>query len=58
MKWYYKILGDHTRVLVFTNGALNGVLVFSNEEFEDVRQKQDGGYLVINFIEEISVKTP
>lgn len=37
MKWYYKVLGGHTHVRVFINGALAGRLIFRNEEFRDIK---------------------
>lgn len=33
MKWYYKIIGEHTHVRVFMNGAKCGDLCFRNDEF-------------------------
>lgn len=36
MKWYYTILGGHTHVRVFMNGAKCGDLCFRNEEFERI----------------------
>jgi hypothetical protein len=36
MKWYYKVIGAHTHVRVFMNGALCGNLVFRNAEFDEV----------------------
>lgn len=36
MKWIYKILGTHTHVRVYMNGALCGGLVFRNEEFRAI----------------------
>ncbi len=33
MNWRYKILGGHTHVRVFLNGAKCGDLCFRNEEF-------------------------
>lgn len=47
MKWYYKILGGHTHVRVFMNGAKCGDLCFRNEEFELIRQS-----IAIQFIDE------
>lgn len=38
MKWYYRVLGTHTHVRVFMNGALCGTLRFRNEEFEEIRE--------------------
>lgn len=37
MKWYYKVLGGHTHVRVFMNGAKCGDLCFRNEEFADLK---------------------
>jgi hypothetical protein len=36
MKWYYKVMGGHTHVRVFMNGAKCGDLCFRNEEFERI----------------------
>lgn len=36
MKWYYKILGGHTHVRVFMNGAKCGDLCFRNEEMKEI----------------------
>ena len=36
MKWYYKVMGGHTYVRVYVNGAQCGFLVFRNEEFEQL----------------------
>lgn len=36
MKWYWKIMGGHTHVRVFMNGAKCGDLVFRNEEWNQV----------------------
>lgn len=36
MKWYYKIMGSHTHVRVFMNGAKCGDLCFRNEEFSEL----------------------
>lgn len=38
MKWYFKVMGGHTHVRVFMNGAKCGDLCFRNEEFNEVRQ--------------------
>ncbi len=40
MKWYYKVLGGHTHVRVFMNGAKCGDLCFRNEEWEQIRRDQ------------------
>lgn len=37
MNWYYKHRGTHVYVRVFMNGAKCGNLVFSNDEFEEVK---------------------
>lgn len=37
MKWYHKIIGEHTHVRVFMNGVKCGDLCFRNLEFEQVR---------------------
>jgi len=48
MKWYYKILGGHTHVRVFMNGALCGTLVFRNAEFEQIQKTEAiGGHFCI-----------
>ena len=39
MKWYYKVMGGHTHVRVFMNGAKCGDLVFRNEEFDEINPK-------------------
>lgn len=36
MKWYWKIMGGHTHVRVFMNGAKCGELCFRNDEFKQV----------------------
>jgi len=36
MKWYYKVMGGHTHVRVFMNGAKCGDLCFRNVEFQEV----------------------
>lgn len=33
MRWYYVVMGGHTHVRVFMNGAKCGDLCFRNEEF-------------------------
>lgn len=38
MKWYFKVLGGHTHVRVFMNGAKCGDLCFSNEEFTQIKE--------------------
>lgn len=37
MKWQYRILGNHTHVKVYYNGAFCGQLTFRNEEFEALK---------------------
>lgn len=37
MKWFFKVLGSHTHVRVFQNGAKCGDLCFRNEEFEEIK---------------------
>lgn len=63
MNWYYKVLGGHTHVRVFMNGAQCGDLCFRNEEFEDISRavactdtmaNAAIGKSLINFIEEKS----
>lgn len=39
MTWHYRVLGTHTHVRVFVNGALAGTLCFRNEEFLKVYEK-------------------
>lgn len=41
MKWYYKVMGGHTHVRVFMNGAKCGDLVFRNEEFQKIKPDGD-----------------
>jgi hypothetical protein len=36
VKWYFKVLGGHTHVRVFMNGAKCGDLRFRNEEFRHI----------------------
>lgn len=55
IKWYYKVMGGHTHVRVFMNGAKCGDLVFRNSEFEELNP--DGemrliGRCVVEFIPE------
>jgi hypothetical protein len=49
MKWYFKIIGHHTHVKVFINGAKAGDLCFRNEEFDSLNRRLMGD---IEFIEE------
>jgi hypothetical protein len=56
LKWYYKIMGGHTHVRVFCNGAKCGDLVFRNEEFDNLQpgagRQTFGPYAHVEFIEE------
>ena len=54
MKWYYKIMGGHTHVRVFMNGAKCGDLVFRNEEFQSIHCTNNNrvGTVEIEFIHE------
>lgn len=36
MRWYYHIVGGHTHVRVFMNGAKCGDLCFRNEEWQQL----------------------
>lgn len=36
VRWYWQILGGHTHVRVFMNGAKCGDLCFRNEEFAEL----------------------
>ena len=38
MIWYYKILGEHVHVRVFTNHALSGYLCFRDSEFRQIKR--------------------
>lgn len=49
MTWYYKQLGSHTHVRVFTSGAKCGDLCFTNEEFGFIKSEL-GGY--VKFVDE------
>jgi hypothetical protein len=42
IKWLYIQQGPHTRVRIFMNGGLCGVLIFSNEEFKIVMKRLVG----------------
>lgn len=42
MKWYFKVMGGHTHVRVFMNGAKCGDLCFRNDEFQDITRSQSG----------------
>lgn len=44
MKWYYKVMGGHTHVRVFMNGAKCGDLVFRNEEFKEINPTGQPGF--------------
>ncbi len=48
MKWYYKIMGGHTHVRVFMNGAKCGDLCFRNEEFEQIKADSQETIIFIN----------
>lgn len=37
MKWRYKVIGEHTHVNVYVNGAFCGKLCFRNHEFNHIR---------------------
>ena len=50
MNWYFKVLGGHTHVRCFMNGAKCGDLVFRNEEFEIVRSHFTNQSTFVNFI--------
>lgn len=41
MKWYYRVLGGHTHVRVFMNGAKCGDLCFRNEEFLAIHEEME-----------------
>jgi hypothetical protein len=49
MKWYYLVMGGHTHVRVFMNGANCGNLVFRNNEFDALRESLPS----VAFIDEI-----
>lgn len=40
MKWYCKIIGIHTHVRVFMNGANCGLLCFRNDEFNEIMKAE------------------
>lgn len=54
MKWYWKIMGGHTHVRVFMNGAKCGDLCFRNEEFRAFNHTDRNkiGLVEIEFIED------
>lgn len=52
MNWYYKILGSHTHVSVFTNGAKCGDLCFRNEEFAQLLKQDETRKVEIRFVSE------
>ncbi len=53
MKWKYKVLGGHTHVDVFMNGANCGHLCFRNEEFQQLRY-----ITAIEFVEDVRQPAP
>lgn len=44
-------MGGHTHVRVFMNGAKCGDLVFRNEEFETIKDNQQGQPALVQLIE-------
>lgn len=60
MNWHYKVLGTHTHVRVFMNGAACGKLVFRNEEFLKIYEtyRPDNWCPLINFIEDEETQPP
>lgn len=54
MKWYYKILGEHTHVKCYMNGALLGTLIFKNDEFVHIVDRVHHGLPVVDAFEEES----
>lgn len=64
MNWHYKVLGTHTHVRVFVNGANCGKLVFRNEEFIQLYQNYEclcndaGGSGFVEFIEDGETQPP
>jgi hypothetical protein len=51
VKWYYDVLGGHTHVRVFVNGAKSGDLCFRNDEFEWLKANV-AAQLIFIFIDE------
>lgn len=49
MRWYWEVLGGHTHVRVFLDGANCGELCFRNDDFETIHNALSG----ITFIHEV-----
>lgn len=55
MRWLYKVLGTHTHVKCYMNGALCGTLIFRNDEFARIRSEvysTTGPERLIEFVKE------
>jgi hypothetical protein len=44
--FFYQIVGGHTHVRVFTNGAKCGDLCFRNEEFDHIRRNASPSVII------------
>lgn len=50
MNWYFIVLGGHTHVRVFMNGAKCGDLCFRNDEFEIIKRELLNSTKLVDFI--------
>lgn len=58
MNWYYRIVGDHVHVRVFTDEKLNGHLVFSKDEMLHMTDRiQHGLPMIDKLIDATTIST-
>lgn len=58
MIWKYERLGSHTHVRVYVNGAYSGTLIFTYEEFENIKNIHRIGGNIIDFVPIPLIGTP